>query len=790
MHRKNKRAFSKSNKSNISLSNKILRNKKAQITVFIIVGIILLFSSALVFYIKNKVAEGKPPIAPIVERVPLEVAPVKAFVDQCVEEVSKDALLLIGNNGGFIGLGDDVYEYTKTRFSLNEFDSTQSDGLRFAPGSNYYVPYWWYLSSSNRCGERGRPGCLFSSKMPPLTRNKNALNVGGESSIEAQMDRYMNRVLPACLDDRNFVQYFEQQGFTVIQGDVNTQTVISPEEVSILVDYPITLTKDDRKSSVSKFFAKHNINFGDLYLLSQMLILSEVNTSFIETQLMDMIAGYGLHIDEDLLPPIAAAEIDPTADYVFWLREEVADKIKLILNDYVPLFQIFKTKNWRQIETGNAISDSMYFASLPLSLLTNESYDTISVDFKYVPWWDTYVHLSGKGSGGSMIGPETFSDPGPMGIFTFFGLKRYKTYYDLSFPILVTMTDEEAFNGEGFTLRFAIEANIRDNAPLTPGYVNEPLLVPTQSSLLVNENQKQSGEVTVNTIDHYYPDQAVDRAQVVYSCGDVGFVVGATSLDTNTASPTHGQAVVKSKFPIGCAGALVSAEKFGYRSQPVSLPIGYNESMDITIEMESLREINVTLLKKITKPDFCNANLIKPHKWTLDPSPFNLARIEEGFVTFSKIPEYPGEEDYSFIISVNGVEASKPVPVLLYPGKYELDGILMRNDLVIFKGETIVQNNNPATALLTGSGATTIVIPDVEFNETFLEGGIVIAPHTTGYFEITPDDFDNHDEMAVYLIAHPGDCLDTALNHHDLGEIGTHEDLSLTYKDEVMPEFI
>ena len=44
-----------------------------------------------------------------------------------------------------------------------------------------------------------------------------------------------------------------------------------------------------------------------------------------------------------------------------------------------------------------------------------------------------------------------------------FQTNTYEFYYDLSVPFLVQIHDKNAFNGEGYTLNFAIEANIRDN---------------------------------------------------------------------------------------------------------------------------------------------------------------------------------------------------------------------------------------------------------------------------------------------------------------------------------------
>ncbi|MBU2561760.1 MAG: hypothetical protein KKD17_05675, partial [Nanoarchaeota archaeon] len=64
----------------------VFPGRKAQITVFMIVGIILLFSSALLFYIRGQIVTGIPAeFIPTIEEVPLEAQPIKVFVEDCMK---------------------------------------------------------------------------------------------------------------------------------------------------------------------------------------------------------------------------------------------------------------------------------------------------------------------------------------------------------------------------------------------------------------------------------------------------------------------------------------------------------------------------------------------------------------------------------------------------------------------------------------------------------------------------------------------------------------------------------
>ena len=59
---------------------KIFTSKKAQITIFIIIGIILLFSSALIIYIKNKVTQTTPPPT-AVQSTPEDLTGMKKYIE-------------------------------------------------------------------------------------------------------------------------------------------------------------------------------------------------------------------------------------------------------------------------------------------------------------------------------------------------------------------------------------------------------------------------------------------------------------------------------------------------------------------------------------------------------------------------------------------------------------------------------------------------------------------------------------------------------------------------------------
>ena len=67
-------------------------NKKAQITIFLIIGVVLLISSSVLLYIRSQVAEAPEDFKPVIEQVPQEAQPVKLFIEACIEIATKEGL--------------------------------------------------------------------------------------------------------------------------------------------------------------------------------------------------------------------------------------------------------------------------------------------------------------------------------------------------------------------------------------------------------------------------------------------------------------------------------------------------------------------------------------------------------------------------------------------------------------------------------------------------------------------------------------------------------------------------
>jgi hypothetical protein len=95
---------------------KISLNKKGQVTIFIIVGILLVFGIVAYFLISNH--------ARILERpVPAHVEPIQTNLKSCFDESTEESLFLVGLQGGKINLTDNYLETQTSKVSYAIKDS-------------------------------------------------------------------------------------------------------------------------------------------------------------------------------------------------------------------------------------------------------------------------------------------------------------------------------------------------------------------------------------------------------------------------------------------------------------------------------------------------------------------------------------------------------------------------------------------------------------------------------------------------------------------------------------------
>ncbi|MBI2138763.1 hypothetical protein HYU13_04190, partial [Candidatus Woesearchaeota archaeon] len=418
-------------------------NKKGQIALFIIVGLLILLGTA--FFI-SYAALKRQEIAPSITQTatastPAWAAPVNEFVESCMKEIAIRGFKKLGEHGGYIDLAD--AGIVNKVFDLNPAP-TESDVVYPSSSQAAPIPYWFYMKSPNTC-----TGCQVSTNKP------------SQSDMQAQISNYMNDELPPCL---NNLQKFRDQGYSIDFGELSTTTSIDDIGVTVSVDYPITVSRAGQSAALPSFTINLDLNLNDIFQLASFILLQQVNEMFLEDTTLSLIGLKAGLPDLARVPPLYHADSKPF--YVTWSMPMVEQKVKNdILASYIPLIQIANTRGAKKLVGSGPLEQGLY-DSLFLEPFIGEFPD-LKVNFEFNPMKQVYFSITPNENG--LLKPSVSSTSPPVNIIPDQANNVYEFFYDMSFPVIVTIRDNRSLtqNGEtGYTFRFAIEANIRDNKNL------------------------------------------------------------------------------------------------------------------------------------------------------------------------------------------------------------------------------------------------------------------------------------------------------------------------------------
>ena len=187
-----------------------MANRKGQITIFIILGIVIIASVSLLLYFRSvSTNDSNSEIEKIFE-TSTDAIPIKTFVESCLGNVADDGIIYTSLRGGYYIVADGVEQpFMK-------------------------IPYYFYLGSED----------------VPTT-----------SEIEAEISKYVSSEIDKCLND---FTSFKEIGYKIETDDKTVKTNLG-KSVSIRLEYPIKVTKGESTTTITDFHYNINFNFAKLY---------------------------------------------------------------------------------------------------------------------------------------------------------------------------------------------------------------------------------------------------------------------------------------------------------------------------------------------------------------------------------------------------------------------------------------------------------------------------------------------------------------------------------------------
>ncbi|MGM5482447.1 MAG: hypothetical protein ACQESF_03215 [Nanobdellota archaeon] len=235
---------------------------KSQVTVFIVLGMLILAVALLLFYVNSLAHE--PVDVEVKDKYVLKstLQPVRVYVESCLEKVSKPVIEKIAKNGGYLEPSNFMY-YDKDKIS--------------------------YL-----CVQKDNDKCVNSLLL--------------RKDMEEQISEVVRQNAEKCIN----LEVFKKQGFKIDEDELSVDARIGLDKIEIKADYPLTFSKKNSSMTIDKFSLKINRPLGRLYLLATHIINSQIRQGYFD-QLNFMVQNGD---------SVIVQEHNPYPDTVFSLKKD------------------------------------------------------------------------------------------------------------------------------------------------------------------------------------------------------------------------------------------------------------------------------------------------------------------------------------------------------------------------------------------------------------------------------------------------------------------------------------
>lgn len=745
-------------------------NRKGQVTIFIIVGILILAAAGAVFFISRSTiterltAEGEP----VIMKAPIEFFPFQQFTENCLIDVGKQGLLLLGEQGGYI------YPDLVGKYSVG--NPTDAEGIDL---EQVKVPYWHYNKEPNAATK-----ISFASLQPKLSVKEDK-----EMSIEAQLGRFVNEKLDGCL--RGY-SAFKGQGYDVEVLSLPDTTVhVTDTGVQFSLQMDVEASRGETTHSFDQFYNKVPLNLKEYYEIADQITAAQRSSSFLEKQGLELLSVYS-GLDPFHFPPFSEVTFEYFSPFS-WNQATLEQQFKEVLTSYVPMLRFLGSKNFYHY----VYPEGKY---LPQKIVDNTvlaltGAENLEVSFDYLAWPLYFVVNSGQGT----IEPEnTYIKFMALS----FGQQRYETHYDASYPVLVSLHDPTALDGRGYLFTFALESNIRNNRIPEEKEVVEPVRRAV-SGFSCGEEYKTTAPLKTVVVDSF-TKEPVEAVRIGFTIPDQGECpMGFTDPEGELTTPypaVYGGII--NFIQDGYLTNFYPIDTYKYRDKP--LVLGYanaGAAAGNVIEIDKIIAVPVTVKKKELKkcliplePEYtvaatsivsslavisykdistkegtpqcffnqgqpllgfsspalevqANNSLSRTHNYYFTNVAKELSPDEKAFVTLERVQGFQEQvqgEEFTATVSVTG---NQPVDVNLVPGIYKVSGAVTLQQQVTIPSE----RRCFAYSLFILGDREKCVDLDGSTADNYVEGNLQWETPET-YIRITPEELYTAKGLTFYVL--------------------------------------
>ncbi|RMF05236.1 hypothetical protein D6764_05185 [Candidatus Woesearchaeota archaeon] len=574
--------------------------KKAQVTAFIIMGIVILVATAIFFLAREKAYIFVP------EEVHPELrGPVQNFIDQCLYDVGSEAVKQLALSGGYIYLPDSM-----------RYDPLAS--IKFHPAVPVGIPLWQY---------------------------RNELRIPSLEKMASDMKRYVEENIDSCL---NGLEPF-QDSYNVYYGKPNVSVTIGRSDVVFDMHFPVTLTAKfkDETNEYEDFSVRVDAKLLRAYELAKEFLERENERGFMEKITVEQLA-----ID----PEIPLNGVKFQCARLTWYEPELKKRLQDALSIIIPGLRFRNTyhapfneneeryREWQDISVeqyavgnlpdGSPPEDMWEYSKMFINF-TDKDFSELSLSVMYLPQWG--MLFNAKPSDGPFM--KSAQQRATNRFLSMMCVQIIHFVYDIYYPVLVSINEPTSFGGEGLLFRFGMPVVVVDNQPnreVVPSSIDVP--AGGSEEFCSSRTRKTFAFYAVD----YYTGEQINHVNFTYRCFAYDCPLGETR-------PDGGEYRLVASVPDSCVNGDIIASKSGY----ITGTAVFTGEDQTTLRLYPSRKYEVAA-KKLELPDYWAEEDLDSNDLVL----IQLESNETGHSVYAKVPPEQGHDKIELILGDVTYEAS------------------------------------------------------------------------------------------------------------------------------------
>ncbi len=507
-------------KKRIALDRTSFISNKGQVTIFIILGILMLLAIILVITLKQEITTTKPE-----EVMPLARGRVEQLISSCISDIGEEALFRLGQQGGYIEVPPDLANDGSVHLRISPF---------------LVVPYW----------------AVGKESFTPTL---------GE--LKQRIDWYIEANLRECVLG---LTPFQEEYDIIEKSSVDADTEIVNSRVIFNVRWNIEAKNKagETITEVLNHVADSPIRLKTTYEIAAKIVEKELQEMKLEDITQDLIA-----LEH---PEVPVAGIELSCDRKTWEVGKAKERLQDMLRFNIRKLQVNGTEVL-QVPSEWPYYKHHYSWNLGDDVLQPELYPEIHVSFTYqnnYPFSFQVTPAEGNLMRSGLLGGTD--------ILSNLCLQIWKFTYDVMYPVLVRVTDETS--GYTFQMAFTVHVvrNIpnREQA-LIPARAGQELSFNVDEEYCFNAKVPMTVQTWefVENEQGVHDQQPLDGVNVQFSCLKAGCAMGTTSFNFADYGFASG---ITTNFPY-CVGAIIHGQKEGFKEDWKRVVTKSGEIIDLNL---------------------------------------------------------------------------------------------------------------------------------------------------------------------------------------------------------------